>query len=564
MDEMVEKRLKASQKSNLRYAKTALYSKTIRDIIKTNFANDQRQIGTRNFMKKLKNKSVIAIVCLLIVGMLLPLPVRAESSALKMVTLNPASLRPAGNVWNQSTGKLLYFGKEAGSFADGLIEKNYRTLAYRVLASSPETQLTSNTDCLLLDCNTGLRATEMAFQDVFHEFSTPAANLWSNSDLREWLNGNEFYLNQGSGDVPATFSDIERSAIVQTRLKSADAYGNGENKPFSCMDYESLDHVFLLSAKEVQNLYANQRARVKRLFFESSSDNVGPGWWLRTATNATFGDGSAAMIEFQYGEIYTATVTYKEGKNLSPAFNVDMDSIAFASAVEFQKPSTDLVPVELAITKNGSELREWKATLIDSGKTIEVPQKLQVTQEKVDGVTTVKVPYRYEGDDVTQISVMITDKAYTEDDAQVLYYGALQGTDLETAKVKSGIGTFTLPNELPKDAKVYILAEDINGAKETDYASVPCEIAVTIAEPDEEPSTNPEEPSVNPEDPSDNATDPSDSATDAPENPADTETTNNNNAAQTSDSTSILWLLIPAFISGIIAIIAVAGRKRRI
>lgn len=515
-------------------------------------------------MKSLKNKLVAAIACLLIVGMLLPLPVRAESSALNTVTLNPASLRPAGNVWDQSTGKLLYFGKEAGSYADGLIEKNYRALAYRVLASSPETQRTRDKDCLLLDCNTGLHTTDMAFQDEFHEFSTPAANLWSNSDIREWLNGNEFYLNQGSGDVPATFSDIERNAIVKTGLKYVAEYGNGEDKPFYCSDYESSAHVFLLSAKEVQDLYANQSARIKKLFFKASNDNVGPGWWLRTATNGTFGGGAAAMIEYQYGEIYTSTVTYKEGKNLSPAFNVDMDSIAFVSAVDFKKPSSDLVPVELAMTKSGSELREWKATLIDSGKTIEVPQELQVTQEGVDGVTTVKVPYRYSGDDVTQISVMITDKAYTEDDAQVLYYGALQGVDLETAKVKSGIGTFTLPNELPEGAKVYILAEAINGAKETDYASVPCEIAVTIAEPDEEPSTNPEEPSVNPEDPSDDATDPSDSATDASENPSDTETTNNNNVAQTSDSTSILWLLIPAFLSGIIAIIAVACKKRRI
>lgn len=90
-----------------------------------------------------------------------------------------------------------------------------------------------------------------------------------------------------------------------------------------------------------------------------------------------------------------------------------------------------------------------------------------------DGSATITVPYTYTGSSVSQIPVMITDKAYTESDALVLYYGALQGISISNT---TGTGTFTLPSGLSDDCKIYIIAEDVNGDKETDYASKPVEI----------------------------------------------------------------------------------------
>ena len=97
---------------------------------------------------------------------------------------------------------------------------------------------------------------------------------------------------------------------------------------------------------------------------------------------------------------------------------------------------------------------------------------------------TITVPYTYTdtattaGEKVNQISVMITDKAYTEADAQILYYGALQGTTFTAA---NGKGTFALPNGLNQkvmgtDYHLYILAEHVNTTNVTDYASAPVEI----------------------------------------------------------------------------------------
>lgn len=82
----------------------------------------------------------------------------------------------------------------------------------------------------------------------------------------------------------------------------------------------------------------------------------------------------------------------------------------------------------------------------------------------------ITVPYTYSGNDVSQISVMITNKAYHESGAEVLYYGALQGNEDENK------GTFELPSDLPDGYKIYILAEDVNTGKYTDYASAPVEL----------------------------------------------------------------------------------------
>lgn len=100
--------------------------------------------------------------------------------------------------------------------------------------------------------------------------------------------------------------------------------------------------------------------------------------------------------------------------------------------------------------------------------------------------TVVTVPYTYTDNNtanaVTQISVMITDKAYTDSSAQVLYYGALQGTDITiTDGGASGTGTFILPDDLVvktsgRDYYVYLIAEDVKGSEETDYASMPVQI----------------------------------------------------------------------------------------
>lgn len=98
---------------------------------------------------------------------------------------------------------------------------------------------------------------------------------------------------------------------------------------------------------------------------------------------------------------------------------------------------------------------------------------------------TVTVPYQITGanaGNATRVSFLILDKEYSagnKDNAKILYYDGLTGTS-----GASGTGSFTLPSDLKPEEWgikyfVYILAEDINGAKETDYASVPVRIDIS-------------------------------------------------------------------------------------
>lgn len=111
------------------------------------------------------------------------------------------------------------------------------------------------------------------------------------------------------------------------------------------------------------------------------------------------------------------------------------------------------------------------------------------------------MPYTYtdkeeatDSEKVNQISVMITDEAYGSENAQILYYGALQnvkntdGTSSTVAEASTGTGTFALPNSLTgtlgTDYHIYLLAEHVNADNSTDYASEPKEVTTILNEVD--------------------------------------------------------------------------------
>ena len=181
---------------------------------------------------------------------------------------------------------------------------------------------------------------------------------------------------------------------------------------------------------------------------------------------------------------------------MSPALNLNLSSVIFSSANAVSKSS--------ALTSGSTEIgteenTDWKLTLKDTGKSVKLTEGRSVTKAS-DG--TITVPYTYkdkenatEKEIVNQISVMITDKAYdaekvaNEQEAQILYYGALQdiknaeGNDSTVAETSTGTGTFALPSGLiekvqGEDYHIYLLAEHVNDDNNTDYASEPLEVEV--------------------------------------------------------------------------------------
>ena len=70
---------------------------------------------------------------------------------------------------------------------------------------------------------------------------------------------------------------------------------------------------------------------------------------------------------------------------------------------------------------------------------------------------------------------MITDKAITEQDAQVLAYGKLQTAADFSQMTGEGEGSFTLP-DVGENYKIYLLAEDLGEGNRTDTATAPIEV----------------------------------------------------------------------------------------
>ena len=367
---------------------------------------------------------------------------------------NPAVGKSTDKPW---TGSYVYFGTYNGS-----------QIKYRVLDSDTTTfSKDNNTKTMLLDCDS------LLFESKFDDNS----NEWANSYLKRYLNSEkgEGYDYSSEGFLTTAFTSSEQSAIASSTKIVDSSDGNEEIGRYFKWSTLNDDKIFLLDAKEACNTsygYSKVGGAINRK--KTGNNNDTTSWWLRSAvipvTNAI------GIVSDEFLALENSVPSKKV--YVSPDLNVNLSSILLSSATGVGKTS--------AITKDSNQINtiasnEWKLTLKDAGKTVNVTKNKAVTKS-ADGLIT--VPYTYtdtattDAEKVNQISVMITDKAYTESDAQILYYGALQTDSINSG---SGKGTFELPNGLDgktlgSDYHVYILAEHVNDTNATDYASEPVEI----------------------------------------------------------------------------------------
>ncbi len=407
--------------------------------------------------------SLLAVV--LAVGLLPVMPdntltVKAADGVTPAMTLgtgsiaDPAVPASTNDAW---TGSYVYFGTYNGN-----------PVKYRVLDS--ETTVFGGAT-MLLDCDSILES-RRAFDDS-------SDNNWELSDIRTYLNG-EFLTNN--------FTTAEQNAIAESTKDAADGQ-DGDEKGYLAYTPLSGDKIFFLDAKEATNTsygYSNTPEEVE------NRRKTGGGmcyWWLRSAYRD--GNDNGAGCVGSEGDVFYDIVN-NSPSGVSPALNINLSSVLFSSAIGTGKSdalSADSSPIG---TTTGTE---WKLTLRDEGKTIKVTDDRKGT--KAAG-GTITVPYTYadtattDAEKVNQISVMITDQAYTEAGAKILYYGALQnikdtdGNGSTVSDAAIGTGTFVLPDGLKgtlgTDYHVYILAEHVNKSNETDYAGTPAEITTISIE----------------------------------------------------------------------------------
>lgn len=348
------------------------------------------------------------------------------------VIKNPTAPTASTDTWK---GSYVYFGTYGGN-----------PVKYRVLDKN--TTVFGGTT-MLLDCDSILWAgsnPSSAFDDN--------SNNWANSNIRTYLN--ETFLTNN-------FSAVEQSAIASSTKSTAysgtdGADGDGWNGTLS---YASLsnDKIFFLDAKEATNTsygYSNNDGSAANR--EKTGGNA--YWWLRSAN--TYDTIYAGIVDSD-GSIYDDGVRDNSG-GVSPALNINLSSVLFTSVISGTKGETGA---------------EYKLTLLDNDMTIAGNGNVSRSGD------TVTVPYTISGTNsgsATQVSVLILDKEYTAGNTNGATVLAYEKLAVDSFSV-TGTGTFTLPAELldktcGTDYYAYIIAEDVNGEKETDYASTPVSITV--------------------------------------------------------------------------------------
>ncbi len=187
-------------------------------------------------------------------------------------------------------------------------------------------------------------------------------------------------------------------------------------------------------------------------------------WWLRSPDE----DYSTAFVAGR-GEVryYGGYSTSKEF-GVRPAFDLNLDSVLFASAAVGGKPEGGLTPIS---EYSGNE---WKLTLLDSSRNFAVTEKA-VNAAPDDTVT---LNYKWATTGINEyISAIIADSSGAQYYSRVAQPTAASGT--VEIKIPSDIapGSYTLK----------VFSEQYNGDYNTDYASNFTDIALTVEnQPDEQ------------------------------------------------------------------------------
>ena len=285
--------------------------------------------------------------------------------------------------------------------------------------------------------------------DVYFDNSGNTSNAWQSSTAKTWCNN--FY---GS-----SFSNGEQGAVLAT-TKSDEALSTGGISFAASENILNGDKVFFLSAEEAENSaygFTDDNARI------ANYGNSAGVWWLRSpyAIFTTY-----AGVVFGDGPVYAYVVSGVWAAR--PAFNLNLNSVLFASAAVGGKPDGGLTPIS-EYTGN-----EWKLTLKDSNR------NFAVTETTVSGDPGDTVTLHYTGATAginEYISVILADNS----DAQ--YYGRVAQPTAENGTVE-----IKIPSDIaPGDYTLKVFNEQYNGDYNTDYASNFTDIALTVEnQPDEQ------------------------------------------------------------------------------
>lgn len=253
----------------------------------------------------------------------------------------------------------------------------------------------------------------------------------------------------------------EENAAVKKRTLTSGSY-NGENT--DCVAGGQVDNAVFwpLSTKEAIAVNNDLRA------LDPAHPNwVTSSWYLRSPGSHAY----YVAIVSSDGSVQYSGVSIRKKNNhrtVRPAFNLNLNSVLFASAAVGGKPEGGLTPIS---EYSGNE---WKLTLLDSSR------NFAVTEKAVSGAPDDTVTLHYTGATTginEYISAIIADNSGTQYYSRVAQPTAASGT----VEIK-------IPSDLaPGSYTLKVFSEQYNGDYNTDYASNFTDIALTVEnQPDEQ------------------------------------------------------------------------------
>ena len=264
-------------------------------------------------------------------------------------------------------------------------------------------------------------------------------------------------------DALAKKLTTEENAAVKKRALTSGSY-NGENT--DCVAGGQVDNAVFwpLSTKEAIAVNNDLRA------LDPAHPNwVTSSWWLRSPGSKTF---YVAIVSSDGSVQYSGASIRKKNnhRTVRPAFNLNLNSVLFASAAVGGKPDGGLTPIP---EYSGNE---WKLTLLDSSRSF------AVTKKTADAAPDDTITLNYKGA-TTGINEYIS--AIIADSSGARYYGRVAQPTAESGTVE-----IKIPSDLaPGSYTLKVFSEQYNGDYNTDYASNFTDIALTVEKPVEEQFT---------------------------------------------------------------------------
>ena len=262
-------------------------------------------------------------------------------------------------------------------------------------------------------------------------------------------------------DALAAKLTTEENAAVKKRTLTSGSY-DGENT--DCVAGGQVDNAVFWPLSTAEAFAVNNDLRA----LEPAHPNwVTTAWWLRSPGSDKY---RLAVVTSDGSVQYSGhtILIFNNHRTVRPAFNLNLNSVLFASAAVGGKPDGGLTEVS---KYSGNE---WKLTLLDSRR------NFAVTEKTVSAAPDDTVTLNYKGATTGKneyISVILADNNGAQ------YYGRVA-----QPTAKSGTVEIKIPSDIaPGDYTMKVFSEQYNGDCKTDLASAFADVTLTVeSQPDEQ------------------------------------------------------------------------------